>query len=83
MDIICKSRNEKNINTRLDIKINICKNKQVLSRTDGRCCNSQGCRRGKSGLQRAGCRITSGEGDFRDSATEINRMETCKGGKAV
>ena len=24
MDIICKSRNEKNINTRLDIKINIC-----------------------------------------------------------
>ena len=50
---------------------------------DGRCCSSKECRRGKSGLQRAGCRITSGEGDFRDSATEINRMETCKGGKAV
>ena len=29
--------------------------------------------RGKSGLHRAGCQITSGEGDFRDSATEINR----------
>jgi hypothetical protein len=26
---------------------------------------------GKSELRRAGCRITSGEGDFRDSATEM------------
>ena len=31
------------------------------------------CRRGKSGLQRAGCRITSGGGDSKASATEINR----------
>ena len=29
--------------------------------------------RGKSGLHRAGCQITSGGGDSRDSATEINR----------
>ena len=39
---------------------------------------------GKSGLHRAGCQITSGEGDFRDSATEINRRPLDgKGGKAV
>ncbi len=40
--------------------------------------------RGKSGLHRAGCQITSGGGDPKDSATEINRRIKCgKGGKAV
>lgn len=29
--------------------------------------------RGKSGLHRAGCQITSGGGDSRDSATEMYR----------
>ena len=45
---------------------------------------TKGVRRGKSGLHRAGCRITSGGGDSRDSATEIYRHgESCgKGGKA-
>lgn len=33
----------------------------------------RGRRRGKSGLHRAGCQITSGGGDPRDSATEIYR----------
>ena len=33
----------------------------------------KGGRRGKSGLHRAGCRITSGGGDSQASATEINR----------
>ena len=35
-------------------------------------------------FRRAGCRITSGEGDLKTSATEINRR-ACpgKGGKAV
>ncbi len=32
---------------------------------------TKGCRRGKSGLRRAGCRITSGGGDSKASATEI------------
>ena len=40
--------------------------------------------RGKSGLHRAGCQITSGGGDSRDSATEIYRRSlTGKGGMAV
>ena len=45
--------------------------------------------RGKSGLHRAGCQITSGGGDSRDSATEINRrfaeapQGRGKGGRAV
>ncbi len=50
----------------------------------------KGCRRGKSGLQRAGCRITSGGGDSKASATEIYRQCLTlsveligKGGKAV
>jgi len=30
--------------------------------------------RGKSGLRRAGCRITSGGGDSQDSATEIKPL---------
>ena len=34
----------------------------------------KGGRRGKSGLHRAGCRITSGGGDSKASATEINRQ---------
>ena len=34
----------------------------------------QGRRRGKSGLHRARCQITSGGGDSRDSATEIYRL---------
>ncbi len=45
-------------------------------------------RRGKSGLHRAGCRITSGGGDSKASATEIYRQNGSlrhfgKGGKAV
>ena len=44
----------------------------------------KGARRGKSGLHRAGCRITSGGGDSKESATEINRQPVAgKGGKAV
>ena len=47
----------------------------------------KGGRRGKSGLHRAGCRITSGGGDSKASATEINRLQhesaAGKGGKAV
>ena len=45
---------------------------------------TKGSRRGKSGLHRAGCRITSGGGDSQTSATEINRpVLRGKGGKAV
>jgi len=33
----------------------------------------KGAGRGKSGLHRAGCRITSGGGDSKASATEMNR----------
>ena len=45
---------------------------------------TKGFRRGKSGLRRAGCRITSGGGDSQTSATEINRHGFHgKGGKAV
>ena len=29
--------------------------------------------RGKSELHKAGCRLTAGEGDFKESATENNR----------
>ena len=44
----------------------------------------KGARRGKSGLHRAGCRITSGGGDSKDSATEMNRQPLAgKGGRAV
>ena len=44
----------------------------------------KGRRRGKSGLHRAGCQITSGGGDPKESATEITRRKYCgKGGKAV
>ena len=41
--------------------------------------------RGKSGLHRAGCRITSGGGNSKASATEIYRHSESygKGGKAV
>gem|GEM_PF-2789680 len=35
----------------------------------------KGRARGKSGLRRAGCRVTPGEGDFKESATEIDRRE--------
>ncbi|KNY25469.1 hypothetical protein Bccel_0729 [Pseudobacteroides cellulosolvens ATCC 35603 = DSM 2933] len=34
----------------------------------------KGLIRGKSGLHRAGCRVTPGEGDFKESATEIYRL---------
>ena len=45
---------------------------------------TKGHGRGKSGLHRAGCQITSGGGDSRDSATERNRQALLgKGGKAV
>ena len=44
----------------------------------------RGRRRGKSGLHRAGCQITSGGGDSKDSATEMNRQALPgKGGRAV
>ncbi len=46
----------------------------------------RGRRRGKSGLHRAGCQITSGGGDPRESATEIYRplyFTAGKGGMAV
>ena len=50
----------------------------------------KGGRRGKSGLHRAGCQITSGGGDSKASATEIYRQCLTlsveligKGGKAV
>ncbi len=36
---------------------------------------TKGGRRGKSGLHRAGCRITSGGGDSKAGATEIYRRE--------
>ena len=42
----------------------------------------KGVLRGKSGLHRAGCRITSGGGDSQASATEINRRFCGKDGKA-
>ena len=35
---------------------------------------TKGRRRGKSGLHRAGCQITSGGGNSQDSATEIYRV---------
>ena len=35
---------------------------------------TKGHGRGKSGLRRAGCQITSGGGNSRDSATEIYRV---------
>ena len=35
---------------------------------------TKGHGRGKSGLHRAGCQITSGGGDSQDSATEIYRV---------
>jgi hypothetical protein len=37
------------------------------------CTVPKGRVRGKSGLRRARCRVTPGEGDFKESATEINR----------
>ena len=46
----------------------------------------RGRRRGKSGLHRAGCQITSGGGDSRDSATKYTaslRKQAGKGGRAV
>ena len=36
--------------------------------------HTKGHGRGKSGLRRAGCQITSGGGDSQDSATEIYRV---------
>ena len=38
--------------------------------------------RGKSGLHRTGCWVTPSEGDFKESATEINRHASGKDGKA-
>ena len=44
---------------------------------------TKGFRRGKSELRRAGCRITSGEGNLRESAieketaTQVVRVERC------
>ena len=36
--------------------------------------------RGKSGHHRAERRLITGKGDFKESATEINRSKCCKGG---
>jgi len=41
---------------------------------------TKGHGRGKSGLRRAGCQITSGGGDSQDSATEIYRVSNEVGG---
>ena len=35
----------------------------------------KGCRRGKSELHRAGCRVTPGGGDSKESATERYRLD--------
>ena len=42
---------------------------------------TKGHGRGKSGLRRAGCQITSGGGDSQDSATEIYRVSNEAGGR--
>ena len=41
---------------------------------------TKGCGRGKSGLRRAGCQITSGGGNSQESATEIYRVSNEAGG---
>ena len=41
---------------------------------------TKGHGRGKSGLHRAGCQITSGGGNSQDSATEIYRVSNEAGG---
>lgn len=43
---------------------------------------TKGCGRGKSGLRRAGCQITSGGGNSQDSATEIYRVSNEAGDQA-
>ncbi len=54
------------------------------SRTGNRGCEGpKGRRRGKSGLHRAGCRITSGGGDSQASATEKNRRQKAGKGEKV
>ncbi len=40
------------------------------------------CQRGKSELHRAGCRVTPGGGDSKESATEIDCRASGDGGKA-
>ena len=42
---------------------------------------TKGHGRGKSGLRRAGCQITSGGGDSQDSATEIYRVSNEAGSR--
>ena len=42
---------------------------------------TKGHGRGKSGLRRAGCQITSGGGDSQDSATEIYRASNEAGSR--
>ena len=44
---------------------------------------TKGHGRGKSGLHRAGCQITSGGGDSQDSATEIYRVSNEAGDQTV
>ena len=46
----------------------------ILSKPDDRVCRPKGRIRGKSGLHRAGCRVTPGQGDLKESATEIDRL---------
>ncbi len=46
----------------------------ILSKPGDRVCRPKGRIRGKSGLHRAGCRVTPGQGDLKESATEINRL---------
>ena len=50
----------------------------ILSGTDNRWAVTP---RGKSGLRRAGCRITSGRGDSKESATENKPPVTYVSGK--
>ena len=52
--------------------------KYFVSKLDNRVINHE---ESPCTIQR-GCQITSGEGDFKASATEIYRLERGKGGKA-
>ena len=45
--------------------------------------HTKGHGRGKSGLRRAGCQITSGGGDSQDSATEIYRVSNEAGDRGA
>ena len=50
----------------------------IYSYSDGCVYGCDDHRWGKSELQRARCQSTAGEGDFKDSATEIDRLKFSK-----